>query len=187
MVPLESTTANPKQIERTYIPTPDGAIGVLTRTSTGSSTAAETFTSKTDYWHKDHLGSLVATDYGAACKLLQKMSLKSLDIGRLLNLITSSSNSFGGATVAARRLLTERDEPIAITYAEADSATKFADIWRFRRDKRLIRDSITGLDTSIESLDRPNLSVHLVTTTPSGREAWLIAAFFPPIKAFSKG
>lgn len=61
VVPLESTTANPKQIERTYIPTPDGAIGVLTRTSTGSSTAAENFTSKTDYWHKDHLGSLVAT------------------------------------------------------------------------------------------------------------------------------
>lgn len=115
------------------------------------------------------------------------MSLKSFDIGRLLNLITSSSNSFGGATVEARRLLTDRDEPIAITYAEADSATKFADIWRFRRDKRLIRDSITGLDTSIESLDRPNLSVHLVTATPSGREAWLIAAFFSADKSLLEG
>ena len=36
-------------------------IGVLTRTNIGSRSAAQTATNKTDYWHKDHLGSLVAT------------------------------------------------------------------------------------------------------------------------------
>jgi len=61
VVPTESTAANPKTIERTFIPTPDGMIGVLTRSATGSRNAAESVTFKTDYWHKDHLGSLVAS------------------------------------------------------------------------------------------------------------------------------
>jgi len=61
VVPTESTAANPKTIERTFIPTPEGMIGVLTRSATGSRNAAESVTFKTDYWHKDHLGSLVAS------------------------------------------------------------------------------------------------------------------------------
>jgi len=60
VVPTESAPANPKTIERTFIPTPDGVIGVLTRSSSGSANAAEAVINKTDYWHKDHLGSLVA-------------------------------------------------------------------------------------------------------------------------------
>lgn len=61
VVPAESTEANPKTIERTYIPSPDGAIGTLTRTNVGNNNSAETVTFKTEYWFKDHLGSLVAT------------------------------------------------------------------------------------------------------------------------------
>jgi hypothetical protein len=61
VVPLDSTTANPKTIERTYIPSPEGIVGVITNTFTGNATGAETQTNKTEYWHKDHIGSLVAT------------------------------------------------------------------------------------------------------------------------------
>jgi RHS repeat-associated protein len=61
VVPTDSTTMNPKMIERTYIPSPEGVVGTLTRTSIGNTTTAETVTNKTEYWHKDHLGSLVAT------------------------------------------------------------------------------------------------------------------------------
>ncbi|TAG46818.1 MAG: hypothetical protein EAZ30_11500 [Betaproteobacteria bacterium] len=61
VVPTDSTTTNPKTIERTYIPTPEGIVGVLTRTAIGNNNTTESVTNKTEYWHKDHIGSLVAT------------------------------------------------------------------------------------------------------------------------------
>jgi RHS repeat-associated protein len=65
VVPTDSTTVNPKMIERTYIPSPEGVVGTLTRTSVGNANSAETVTNKTEYWHKDHIGSLVATSDGS--------------------------------------------------------------------------------------------------------------------------
>jgi RHS repeat-associated protein len=61
VVPNDSNATNPKTIERTYIPTPEGVVGVLTRTAISNNNTTENVTSKTEYWHKDHIGSLVAT------------------------------------------------------------------------------------------------------------------------------
>jgi RHS repeat-associated protein len=67
VIPTESSAQNPRTIERTYIPTPEGIVGTLTRTTTGNASGAETVLNKTEYWHKDHIGSLVATtDQGGA-------------------------------------------------------------------------------------------------------------------------
>jgi RHS repeat-associated protein len=102
IVPTDSTTLNPKMIERTYIPSPEGVVGTLTRISIGNTTTAETVTNKTEYWHKDHLGSLVATtdQTGAITQRFRFDPWGARECLNALGSITSCSASAtsGGAT-----------------------------------------------------------------------------------------
>lgn len=101
VVPTESTSANPKTIERTYIPSPEGTIGTITNTFTDSINAPETAgLTKYEYWHKDHLGSLVATSSETGV-LTQRFSFDAWGKRTCLNpstgaVTTCSSNGSAG-------------------------------------------------------------------------------------------
>jgi len=56
VIPADSSAATPKLEERTFIATPAGTVGVITQRTSGTSPR----TTDISYWHKDHLGSLVA-------------------------------------------------------------------------------------------------------------------------------
>lgn len=66
VIPVSSTATAAQKEERYFIATPEGSVGVITQKTTANATGPATQTTDTAYWHKDHLGSLVAITSGNA-------------------------------------------------------------------------------------------------------------------------
>ena len=60
VIPASSTAAQNQTEERTYVSSPEGTIGVITQKTTANASGGPTTSTDTAYWHKDHLGSLIA-------------------------------------------------------------------------------------------------------------------------------
>ena len=60
VIPASSTANQNQTEERTYLSSPEGTIGVVTLKTTANATGPATSSTDTAYWHKDHLGSLIA-------------------------------------------------------------------------------------------------------------------------------
>ena len=169
VIPTESTHANPKTIERTYIPTPEGMIGVLTRTNVGNNNSIETTSNTTDYWHKDHLGSLVATtnEVGA---ITQRFSFDPW--GKRICLTaagTTSTCSSNGSTGTEERGFTGHEMLDELGLIHMNGRLYDPEIGRFLQADPVIQNPLDGQNYNRYSYVGNN---PLSYTDPSGFSRW---------------
>jgi RHS repeat-associated protein len=175
VVPTDSTTLNPKMIERTYIPSPEGVVGTLTRTSIGNTTTAETVTNKTEYWHKDHLGSLVATtdQTGAITQRFRFDPWGARECLNALGSITSCSASAttGGATGngSEERGFTGHEMLDEIGLIHMNGRLYDAEIGRFLQADPIIQEPLNGQNYNRYGYVQNN---PLSYTDPTGFSWW---------------
>jgi RHS repeat-associated protein len=174
IVPTDSTTLNPKMIERTYIPSPEGVVGTLTRTSIGNTTTAETVTNKTEYWHKDHLGSLVATTDQTGA-ITQRFRFDPWGARECLNALGSttscSSNTTGGATGngSEERGFTGHEMLDEIGLIHMNGRLYDAEIGRFLQADPIIQEPLNGQNYNRYGYVQNN---PLSYTDPTGFSWW---------------
>ena len=169
VVPTESTQANPKTIERTFIPTPDGMIGVLTRTNVGNNTAIETTSNKTDYWHKDHLGSLVAITNEAGT-LTQRFTFDAWGKRICLNASgTTTPCSSNGSTGTEERGFTGHEMLDELGLIHMNGRLYDPELGRFLQADPIIQNPLDGQNYNRYSYVGNN---PLSYTDPSGFSRW---------------
>ena len=174
VIPASSTAAQNQTEERTYVSSHEGTIGVVTLKTTANASGGATSSVDTAYWHKDHLGSLIAvTNPGGTVTLRFRFDAwgnrDCLSVAGIV--ISCSSTNTGGAnnTGSEERGFTGHEMLVEVGLIHMNGRLFDPAIARFTQADPIIQAPLNSQNYNRYSyvLNNP-----LVYTDPSGYSFW---------------